>query len=120
MGYWKVKIRPTDRNYSRYVRRGGKCDICGRSDIKLEAAHYFGRGKESTRFTRMNVNCLCFTCHKKSHEDKSYYKNWMIEKYGLKAFENLELESNLYKKRDDQMDKIMIKELLEAAGMKWE
>lgn len=119
MGYYRVKIRSTDRNFSRYIRRKGKCEICGRGDIKLEAAHYFGRGKENTRFDSDNVHCLCFNCHRKSHEDKDYYKDWMIEQYTRKGLDNLELESNQYKKRDDAMDKLYIKALLESVGMKW-
>jgi hypothetical protein len=106
---FKVKIRPTDTVFSKYIRRNGKCEICGRSDIKLEAAHYFGRRKENTRFDERNVHCLCFTCHKKSHEDKSYYKDWMIKKYGKAGLDNLELDSNTYKKRDDKLDMIILK-----------
>lgn len=112
MRYWKVKFRSTDTMYSKYIRRGGVCEICGRSDIKLEAAHYFTRGKENTRFDDRNVHCLCFTCHKKSHEDKSYYKDWLIGKYGQKWFDKLELDSNTYKKQDDITDKMILKELL--------
>lgn len=112
MGYFKVKIRSTDTLWSKYIRRNGKCEICGRSDIKLECAHYFSRGKENTRFDERNCHCLCFTCHKKSHEDKSYYKDWLINKLGKKGFEQLELDSNTYKKQDDCSDKIIIEKLL--------
>jgi hypothetical protein len=120
MGYYRVAIRSTDRNFSRYIRRRGACEICGRTDLKLENAHYFGRGREATRFDDKNCHCLCFTCHKKSHEDKDYYKNWMIEKYGQNGLDRLELESNQRKDRDDVMDKIYIKALLESVGMKWQ
>jgi len=112
-----MKQRATDIMFSKYIRRGGKCEICGRTDIKLEAAHYFGRAKESTRFDERNVHCLCFTCHKKSHEDKSYYKNWMIATYGQDGLDLLELHSNQYKGRDDILDKIMIKQLLKNENL---
>ena len=112
MSYFRVKLRPTDKLFSAYIRRKGKCEICGRSDIKLEAAHYFGRRKENTRFDGRNTHVLCWTCHKKSHEDKSYYKNWLIKKYGQNWFNKLELDSNVYKKRDDLADKLIIKEII--------
>jgi len=112
MSFFKAKFRPTDTLWSKYIRRVGKCEICGRSDIKLENAHYFSRGKENTRFDERNCHCLCFTCHQKSHSDKDYYKNWLLEKYGQEWLDKLELDSNTYKKRDDKADKIIIKELL--------
>jgi len=114
MGYYKIKLRKTDKLFSQYIRRIGKCEICGRSDIKLEAAHYFSRGKEATRFDVRNVKCLCFTCHKRSHEEKDYYKNWLIDKYGQAWLDKLELDSNCYKKRDDALDEIVIKAMIKA------
>jgi hypothetical protein len=120
VGHYPVKTRAVDRNYSRYIRRRGACEICGRTDIKLEAAHYFSRGKEAVRFDERNVHCLCYVCHKTSHEDKNYYKDWMIKKYGQTKFNILEFESNGYCKKDDKLNKIIIKELLDSVGLKWE
>lgn len=107
---WKIKIRPVDTLYSKYVRRNGVCEICGRSDIKLEAAHYFSRGKEATRFDDRNVHCICFTCHRESHEGKPVYKNFMISEYGQDGLDKLEYDSNQYCKKDDIMTMIVIKE----------
>jgi len=114
MGYYPIRLRKTDTLFSKYIRRGGKCEICGRADIKLEAAHYFGRGKENTRFDERNTHCLCWNCHKRSHEDKSYYRDWLIDKLGQKEFDLLEFDSNQRKKRDDVMDLIVVKALLET------
>ena len=111
MGYYPVKIRSVDRKFSSYIRRGGKCEICGRSDIKLECAHYFSRSKESVRFDERNCHCLCYNCHKKSHENKSYYKDWLLEKYGQKWLDKLEIDSNAYCKKDDELIKIFLKSL---------
>ena len=108
---FKTTIRSTDRLFSQWIRRGGKCEICGRTDIKLEAAHYFSRRKESVRFDERNVHCLCFNCHQRSHSDKKIYTDFMIKKYGQDGLDRLELDSNLYKKRDDKMDLIILKQL---------
>ena len=119
MGYYKITIRPTDRNYSLYVRRDGECKICGRTDIKLEACHYHGRGKESTRFDDENVWCLCFNCHKATHENKSIFTNFLIKMIGIQRYDLLTLRANTYKKRDDELDKIIIKEKLKSVGLEW-
>ena len=120
MGYYKVKFRAADKNFSRYIRRREACEICGRMDIKLEASHYFGRAKESTRFDPRNVKCLCFTCHKKTHENKRYFTDFMLKELGQDGLDKLELDSNSYQKRDDKLNKIIISELLKSVGMKWE
>ena len=105
-----MKIRPADTLFSKWVRRNGKCEICGRSDIKLEAAHYFGRRKESVRFDERNVHCLCWTCHKKSHEDLNYYKDWLINELGQDGFDRLEYDSNQRGDKDDQLVIIFYKD----------
>jgi hypothetical protein len=114
MGNYPVQRRRADILFSKYIRRGGKCEICGRSDIRLEAAHYFGRVKESTRFDERNVHCLCYTCHKKSHEGDPCYKNFMLEKYGQDGLDKLELQSNLYQKRDDILTLLYCKQLVKS------
>ena len=123
MGYYPVKIRPTDRNFSRYIRRNGICEMYSMYGIecspKLECAHYHGRGKESTRFDTENAYCLCFNHHKKTHENKSIFTEFMKNKLGKESYALLELKSNTTKKRDDKMDKIIISSLLERVGLKW-
>jgi|ERR1035437_1678603 hypothetical protein len=116
MGRFKLKLRKSDTLFSRYIRRGGKCEICGRSDIKLEAAHYFSRGKESTRFDERNVHCLDYTCHRKSHEGDTCYKDFMLSKYGQDGLDRLEFLSNQYQKRDDVMSLLYCQALLKESS----
>lgn len=107
MSYWKIKLRPADTIFSQYLRKKhGRCEICGRSDIKLEAAHFYSRRNESVRFDEENVHCLCFTCHRKSHEDKSYYEDWIKKKLGQKRFDLLTLRAHTTAKKDDEAIKI--------------
>ena len=114
MSWYKIKIRKTDKDYSKYIRTKAnwKCEICSRNDIKLECSHWIGRRKEATRFHDMNCHCICFNCHKEEHEGKKTYTNWMLKKYGQKELDKLELLSNSYCKKDDKMQNQINKFLL--------
>jgi len=125
MSYFKVKLRPVDTLFSNYIRAKAKwkCEKCGRLCkingewvYKLEASHYHGRRKESTRFDPMNVHSLCFSCHKRmggyTNSQNGEYDLWMKELLGEKEYKLLLLRANQSGKKDDVMNKIYIKELL--------
>ena len=117
---YRVKLRPADVLFSKYIREraGWRCEYCNKdmSDRKqyLQNSHYYGRGKESTRFDPDNCMALCSYCHNKlGHGDKrDEYKRIMINKLGEKGFDLLTLRSNTTQKKDDEMTKIYIKKLL--------
>lgn len=118
MYQFKIKIRKTDRDYSKYIRTKAdwKCEMCGRDcsydKSKLENSHYFGRARETTRFDDRNCHALCKPCHRKTHENKEYYSLWIKKKLGHTEFQRLALLSNQVGKRDDVMQNIINKQLL--------
>jgi len=89
---------------------------CGENNslYKLENSHYWGRGHENTRFDDRNCHSFCFTCHNKyGHGEKRIeYKEWLIKRLGQDGYDRLQIDANAYKKRDDAMDLIIIKEKL--------
>ena len=124
MGWYKIKIRKTDKDYSKYIRTKAnwKCEICGRDysfdHSKLENAHYFTRNRETTRFDDRNCHALCKSCHRKAHEDKRYYEAFMIKKYGKREFDRLAILSNQVGKKDDKMQEIINKSLINKELLK--
>ena len=116
MGWYKIKIRKTDTDYSKYIRTKAnwKCEICGRNDIGLEASHYFGRVNQSVRFDDRNVHCLCKTCHRKAHEPGYYYRDWLVKTYGQKWFDKLTIDAHTTGKKDYKLQAIINKELLKS------
>ena len=125
MSYHDIKLRPSDKLFSQYIRGcakwkcekcGRKCKVDGQTLYRLEASHYYSRRSEATRFDPDNVHALCFTCHQRmgghTREEKSEYDEWMKEKLGKKGFILLKVRNNTYKKRDDKMDLITIKQLI--------
>ena len=118
----KIKICPADKVFSQYIRlRDKRCMRCGSRvefnakglPVSHEASHYFGRGKESTRFNQKNVDCLCFACHRIwGSDDKEAYRNFKIKQLGEEGFNLLLLNSNMYCKRDRKLALIIAKERL--------
>lgn len=118
---FKVKLRKTDKNFREYALKvyGYTCARCGKvyppDDCRgLHVSHYWGRGRENVRHDIENVCLLCFGCHLIwGHGDqRGEYMKYMIDRLGQKAYDLLQVRAYCYKRRDDAMDLIIIKELL--------
>ena len=114
--FGRIKLRPTDTLYSKYIRKKNNfiCERCFRFFLEgkgLEVSHFHGRRKESVRFDDENVDCLCKGCHRIFHESPSAYVAWKIKKLGQKKFDLLNVRAELYKGRDDKLDMIIIKKV---------
>ena len=118
-----VKIDQADKYFSYYIRLlQGKCQRCGSLVVinlktNLPASHtvshYFGRGRESTRFDIENCDTLCMGCHRIwSSDDREGYRAFMIKKLGQRGFDSLMLRANTTKKKDRKMELIRAKLLL--------
>jgi hypothetical protein len=119
----KIRIDKADQVFSQYIRlRDGKCVRCD-SLVKLndkglpishQASHYYGRGRENTRFDPDNVDCLCFACHMLwGSSDKEGYRQFKINQLGEQGFQELTWRASMYKKKDRKMALIIAKQLLE-------
>ena len=119
-----MKLDPADIKFSQYIRlRDGKCVRCG-SIVELndkglpvshQASHYFGRGRESTRFSPENVDCLCFFCHRYwGSDNREEYRRFKINQLGENGLKVLEVSAEQYKKKDRGMEYIRAKVLLDS------
>ena len=122
-----MKLRKTDTMFSQYIRQrdGWRCVACdlekegGSKDYSenkrgLECSHYWGRGRENTRFDPEDCIALCTYHHRYSwgHGDgRDRYTEFMKKRLG-KNFDLLRVRAHTYKKRDDKLDEIIIRELL--------
>jgi hypothetical protein len=118
-----ITIDKADKYFSFYIRlRDGKCMRCGSlvrvnlqtgMPISHTTSHYFGRGKESTRFDPDNCVCLCMPCHRKwASDDREEYREFMIKRLGMRGFESLLVRSKRLVKKDRKMAFIQSKALL--------
>lgn len=117
-----IKITPADRTFSQFIRlRDGGCCRCG-SRVRLNekglpvshtASHFYGRGKQGTRFDPLNVDTLCYPCHNlwAGHE-RPDYTQYKIDHIGQKEFDLMTLRAYSYHKKDYKMALIQAKLLL--------
>ena len=116
MNWSKVKILPSDRLFSKYIRavRGNRCEKCGRrgDEWKLEASHFWGRVNQNTRYDPQNLDCLCFVCHQNFHSERKEYEAWKLKKLGRKEYDLLEWRKEQYKKKDEKLAVLYVKKLL--------
>jgi 5-methylcytosine-specific restriction endonuclease McrA len=122
----KIKIDPVDKLFSDYIRMrdGYRCQRCNTYFPEekrggLHCSHYFGRGRENTRFDPENCDALCFGCHRIwGSEDKEGYRTFKIKQLGENGFNALQVRAEAFKKRNQRgfqrkRIKILIEELKE-------
>lgn len=113
MGWQTIKRDKADSLFSKYVRLSQKecvhCHRRGTGDLSIEglqASHFHGRRKESTRYDLENVDCLCISCHRYFTEHKTEYEQWKLEQLGQKEYDLLLLRANNYMRKDRKMEAI--------------
>ena len=121
----KITLDLADTVFSQYIRlRDRRCLRCG-SPVQLndkglpvshENSHYWGRGREGTRYEPDDCITLCFACHKLwGHGDeRDAYKDFMIKRLGQRRFDTLEIQAKTYRKKDRKLALIYARELLKS------
>ena len=118
-----------DDVFSIYIRaRDTKCARCrkpglpnkqGLPVLTLDNSHFWGRGRENTRFDEENCDALCSFgfggCHRYwEKEDREAYRAFKVKQLGQARFDALMLRANTYKKKDRKMELIRAKALLKT------
>ena len=122
MSFWasRMTLRPTDKEFSKYIRlrdKGCVFKIKCNGNVpfeKLTCSHFHGRRKESVRFDEANCRSSCRACHLYLDEHKGEYKRIMIQILGEREYNLLQIRAETPKKRDDIMQKLVNKALLES------
>ncbi len=115
----RLKIRPADKLFSNHIRTRDNwtCQRCfKRYDPPTQAlhcSHYFGRGRENTRFDEDNCVALCYGCHQLwGHGDlRDDYTRYMQKRLGEQGFKKLKIRAYQYKKKDDKLVILWLKSL---------
>ncbi len=114
-----IKLRKADVEFSKYIRTRDDwtCQRCHRRydppTQALHCSHYFGRGRENTRFDPENCVALCYGCHRLwGHGDlRDDYTAYMVKRLGEQAFKKLKIRAYQYKKKDDKLILLWLKTL---------
>ncbi len=91
-----------DTIFSKYIRRRdcgfsyGRCISCGSiiTYSSSDAGHYINRKHMSLRFDEVNVNAQCRQCNRFDEGNVQGYRRGLIEKYGEKATDMLEIKKH--------------------------
>ena len=123
----KIKIDQADKTFSQFIRlRDKRCMRCGSRvefngagmPISHQCSHYFGRGREGTRFDPENADCLCWGCHQIwGSEEKEEYRNFKIKQLGLNGFKILQMRANTFHKKDRKRSLLIVKDLLKSINL---
>jgi len=87
--YYRNKL---DKKFSELVRSRGRCEFCGRADVRLECAHIQSRRYVCIRWDLRNALCLCSACHFKSHAQPLWFADHIQpykKKYLKEKIQNL-------------------------------
>lgn len=118
MSWRKVKRRPADIEFSKFIRirDGWICQRCKKqfpeNAPNLHNSHFHSRAKESTRFSPENCDAICAFCHEYFGGNPNDYVDWKKKQLGTKQFNLLLIQANTYKKKDDVIIRLYIKELM--------
>lgn len=100
----KIRISPLDKLFSQYVRllADGKCEYCGKNMEfnRLQASHFHGRRKRSTRWDTDNAAGLCFSCHHYLQENPYQHTEWFKKRLGTRKFDELNVRAEIIFKPD--------------------
>lgn len=122
MGWYKIKIRPADTKFSQYIRQRDKmlCQYnfkCYKGTQGSQTSHCFKRRHESVRFDPDNCDWCCASCHNfvENHPDgQKTLEEWKKKQLGEQGFNRLLLRKFSYKKKDDKLAIMYIKELMKS------
>ena len=126
-----LKITPVDKLFSEFIRRRaikrvGGCESCltPKPDIekedgsmlpgwkRLQCAHFWGRGKGSTRCDVENAFGLCGACHIYFGAHPAEFTEWYIRERGQRAYDLLQVRARSVGKTDENLIRLFLKEEL--------
>lgn len=112
----RITIRPTDKRFSLYIRKRDNhtCQRCLRyyeNGIGLDCSHFWGRGRESTRFDPFNCVALCRACHQYFTSYPAEHDAWYRKRLGDQQFKLLMVRAHTVGRRDEKMTMLYIEKL---------
>lgn len=114
-----IKLRKADVEFSKYIRTRDKwtCQRCKKRyeppTQALHCSHFWGRGRENTRFDPDNCDALCYGCHKLwGHGDgRGDYIEFKQRQLGMDGYKALQIRAHTYRKKDDKLILLWLKKI---------
>lgn len=118
-----IKIDAADIAFSQYIRLRDRCCMRCYSPVKLNekgmpvshhASHFWGRGRENTRFDPENVVTHCHGCHAYLTANPEEHRAWKLKQIGQERYDALMLRANTYKKKDRRLELMIWREAIKS------
>ena len=115
--FGRIKIRRSDKLFREYLLKlRGEISAFSGKRGKVQVSHFHGRRHENTRFDEENCDLLTFSEHQYFEENPAAYQEWKLKQLGEKKYKELMVRANTYKKRDDKLQEIILKKLVEKTN----
>ena len=108
-------IKDLDDFMSAYIKKLQHyiCQRCGKKYLfksrALTCSHYFSRRYLGTRWDWLNLDSMCYGCHRMIEGDKQgWYKDFMVKKLGRNGFKRLEVKAYAITKYSRQDLELML------------
>lgn len=75
--------------HAELVRSRGRCERCGKTDVRLECAHIVSRRYAATRSDENGAWCLCSYCHRYLTENPYEHVQFAIKTLGEDGYRKL-------------------------------
>lgn len=104
----RIKIDKADREFGFFIkaRDHWMCQRCGAQHEEgssgIHCSHFWGRGKENTRFDEENCDSICFGCHNFFHAHPEEHRRWKLKQLGEKGFRDLEIRAHMIGSRSNR------------------
>lgn len=114
------KVRKDDTLFSQYIRKRDKmlCQYnfrCIKGTEGSQNSHFQKRRHESVRMDEENCDWVCAKCHffvENVLNGQKVLEAWKLKQLGEKRYLNLLVRTQSYKKKDVEMNVIIIKQLM--------
>lgn len=102
---FKAALKRADSAFAKFIkaRDGNICCTCGKHSKRIECGHFIPRGHMAIRFDERNSHSQCTRCNHYLGGDPVRYRKFMIEQYGMRVVEELEIKSqmSIHRKAED-------------------
>lgn len=102
----RIRIDPLDTKFSKLIRAWHPICECCNQNSSTQVHHFKGRRYQSVRYLPENVLALCFSCHRKFHEDPIFAVDFMKKRLGDK-YDSFVLRANAICKRYSEGKKLL-------------
>jgi len=108
------QVKALDKLFSEVIRlrANGYCERCHKyvKNEGINASHFYGRVRHSTRWDEDNVQGICSPCHAGFHDNRLSYFEWLFHRLGAERMCILADKAEVITKQDYEAIKTQLQD----------